>query len=345
MKLKALTATLLAAIAATLLPACHPIEEYADDPMGNFRALWDAVDRHYCFFAEKDVDWDAVGIRYARQVELAGPDITRRQLFAICSDMLDELRDGHTNLSAGFATSYYRGWWSDYPENYSERLIQQSYFGFNYSQVGAWTYGILPQNVGYIHISSFSSGLGHGNINSVLTGMLTCTGLVIDVRNNGGGDLSAVETLVSHFLTRPTTVGYMIHKTGPGHNDFSEPFELVYNPVADPAVIWGKPVVVLTNRSTYSAANHFATVMTALPQVTHMGSTTGGGSGMPYSMELPCGWGLRMSAVSVLDCHGVSTDAGLSPAPEFTTDLNPEAALAGHDTMLDAAITHLLSQP
>ena len=40
------------------LSACHPIEEFPADNSGNFEALWTAIDQHYCFFAEKDVDWN-----------------------------------------------------------------------------------------------------------------------------------------------------------------------------------------------------------------------------------------------------------------------------------------------
>ena len=75
--------------------------------------------------------------------------------------MLDELRDGHTNLSAPFATSYYKKWWSDYPQNYNARLVEEYYFNFNYRSTGGIDYGILPQNVGYMHYSSFSYGIDH----------------------------------------------------------------------------------------------------------------------------------------------------------------------------------------
>ena len=35
------------------LASCHSIDEYADNPRGNFEALWSILDEHYCFFAEK----------------------------------------------------------------------------------------------------------------------------------------------------------------------------------------------------------------------------------------------------------------------------------------------------
>ena len=267
-------------IAALALGGCHDVAEYADNPRGNFEALWTIIDEHYCFFEEKGVDWDAVYSSYAPRIS---DEMTREELFNVCAAMIDELRDGHTNLSAPFNTSYYHQWWSDYPQNYDERLVSQYYFNFNYLTVGATTYGLLPQNIGYIRYPSFSSGIGDGNIDNILYYLRGAQALIIDVRDNGGGDMTNVEKWVSRFITRPTLAGYISHKTGPGHDDFSEPRSYTYNPAAIGRQRWGKPVVVLTNRSTFSAANNFVSIMKLLPDVKIVGATTGGGSGRPFS--------------------------------------------------------------
>lgn len=328
---------LLPLISLLVFSACHPIDEFERDNYGDFDALWTAIDRHYCFFAEKDIDWDDVRSRYEPKIN---ESMTRRQLFSVCADMVNELHDGHTNLSSGFETSYYRKWWSDYPQNYIERLIEENYFHFNYKQLGAVIYGILPEgNVGYIHIPSFSSALGDGNIDWILTELAICNGIVIDIRNNGGGNMSNAEVWARHFITKRTVAGYMIHKTGPGHNDFSEPYEFCYEPVESPHIIWTKPVVLLTNRSTFSAANFFTAVMRTLPQVIHAGATTGGGSGMPVTYELPGGWAIRMSAVSVLDSRHKVTEPGIAPPIRYEVDLVIEESFRGHDSMLDFAVS------
>lgn len=328
---------LLLLLISLLLSSCHPIEEYERDNHGDFDALWTAIDHHYCFFAEKDIDWDEVRSRYEPKIS---ESMTRRQLFGVCADMVNELHDGHTNLSSGFETSYYRKWWSDYPQNYIERLIEEKYFHFNYKQLGEVIYGILPEgNVGYIRIPSFSSALGDGNIDWILSELSICNGIVIDIRNNGGGNMSNAEIWARHFISKRIVAGYMIHKTGPGHNDFSKPYEFSYDPVASPHIIWTKPVVLLTNRSTFSAANFFTAVMRTLPQVIHAGATTGGGSGMPVTFELPGGWAIRMSAVSVLDSRHRVTEPGIAPPRRYEVDLVIEESFHGHDSMLDFAVS------
>ena len=264
--------------------------------------------------------------------------MTGEELFAVCSNMLNELRDGHTNLAAPFDVSYYRAWWSDYPQNFDRRLIRQYYFNFNYLTAAGMDYGILPENVGYMYYGSFSSTIGEGNLDYILSYFSTCDGLIVDVRDNGGGDMTNVGTLVSRFIGQRTLAGYISHKTGPRHDDFSEPYAYYYDPAPQGRVMWGKPVVVLTNRSTFSAANNFVSVMKQLPGVTIVGATTGGGSGMPYSSELPCGWSVRMSACSVLDASGNTTEQGIDPTEGCAVDMDPLSAVDGRDTMLDFAV-------
>lgn len=324
---------LLPLISLAVLASCHPIEEFEQNNRGDFDALWTIVDEHYCFFDEKEIDWNEIRAKYEPKVN---QQLTRKQLFDVCASMINELRDGHTNLSAPFETSYYRQWWSDYPQNFDLRMIQEEYFDFNYKQIGGVIYGMLPQNVGYVLIPSFSGGLGNGNIDWVLTDLRTANGLIIDLRNNGGGNMSNAEEWVRHFITQKERIGYMIHKTGPGHEDFDAPHPIDFEPLQAGNFVWVKPVVVLTNRSTFSAANYMVMCMKELPNVTHAGATTGGGAGMPMSYELPGGWSVRMSAVKVLDKQMNSTEFGIEPDEGCSVDMNPAD---GRDAMLDFAIS------
>ena len=96
------------------------------------------------------------------------------------------------------------------------------------------------------------------------------------------------------FHQRESADRYIRHKTGKGHNDFSEPYPIELEP--SNSIRWQKKTVVLTNRRSYSATNDFVNQMSCLPNVTIMGDKTGGGSGMPFTSELPNGWTVRFSA-------------------------------------------------
>jgi hypothetical protein len=328
-------------VASWLLTACHDVEQLPDDPAGNFEQLWKILDEHYCFFAQKDVDWDEVHERYGQMINAK---MTREELFDVCSQMLAELRDGHTNLIAPFQTSYYRKWWSDYPQNFQARIIEEYYFNFNYRTTGIINYGMLTENIGYMYYPSFSYAIGDGNLDAILAYFATANGLIIDVRDNGGGSMTNVETLVARFISEKILAGTICHKDGPGHDDFSEPYPYYYSPAEEGRMMWSKPVVVLCNRSTFSAANIFVSVMKSLPNVTIVGATTGGGSGMPFSSELSNGWSVRFSASPLRDPDGNLTEFGVTPTDGCAVDMDLTAALEGHDTILDFALS-LLTTP
>lgn len=331
------TLTALAAAAVMLVtPSCHSIDNYDNTVNDNFQLLWELFDEHYCFFREKGVDWDSVYNVY-RPRALACR--TQAELFNTCADMVNELRDGHVNIASAFNTSYYREWWSGYPQNFNQRVLDQYYLYFNQHSVGGSTYAVLLPNVGYIRIPTFTNGIGQGNIDYIFNYLATCQGLIIDVRNNGGGLMENVEQWVQRFIDKKTLMGYISHKTGPGHDDFSEPYAYYYAPPAGRQCWTEKPIVVLANRSTFSAANNFVSVMKLLPNVTVIGDTTGGGSGMPLSFELPVGWSVRMSAAPVLDAEGHTTEFGVEPT--IHVDNTPEQEAAGHDNILDTAIALL----
>ena len=53
--------------------------------------------------------------------------------------------------------------------------------------------------------------------------------------------------------------------------------------------------------------------MRCFPNVTLVGDKTGGGSGLPFSSELPNGWGVRFSASPHLDAQKQHIEFGIDP--------------------------------
>ena len=336
-KLPSTPAILLAVIfllAITVsLTSCVKEDEQSNTRQGNFEALWKILDEHYCFFNYKQkeygLDWNAVYHKYKVRVN---EQMTNEQLFEVFSNMLAELRDGHVNLSTSYDYARYWSWHEDYPQNFSDELERQ-YLGTDYRIAAGLRYRILDDNIGYLRYSSFVNGFGDGNLDDVLSYFMLCRGLIIDIRNNGGGDLTYAEKLASRFVSEKTLVGYMQHKTGPGHNDFSDMEPMYLEPSA--RIRWHKPVCVLTNRSVFSAANEFVMYMKQLPQVSIVGDHTGGGAGMPFSSSLPNGWGVRFSACPSYDAQSQSTEFGI--APDYQVNLTDDDLRRGEDTIIEFA--------
>ena len=124
----------------------------------------------------------------------------------------------------------------------------------------------------------------------------------------------------------------MAHKTGTGRSDFSAKEEQWIEPSS--YIRWQKPVCVLSNRGVYSAANEFVKYMKAMGHSV-VGDTTGGGSGMPFSAELPNGWSVRFSVCPMYDVNGICTENGLEP--DVKVNITDEDFAKGRDTIIETA--------
>lgn len=297
-------------------------EELADNtPKGNVEALWRIIDEKYCFVEEKGVDWDSVHAEYLKYADTLRSD-DYRSLFRLEADMLDHLHDGHVNLYSSFDISSSSAWYEGYPANFSSDLLSQ-YIGKDYMVAGGMQYGLvqgISDKIGYIRYSSFQSSVSEANFYYVFQYFKDCKGIILDVRNNGGGNLDIAYRMAAHFYENngeKRLVGYWQHKTGRGHYDFS-PMEPIY---IDPASVyyrWLRPVIVLCNRRSYSATNSFVSVMRYADNCLIVGGKTGGGGGMPLSYELPNGWMVRLSSVKMYDAEQKSIEEGISPDKEVT---------------------------
>ena len=223
-------------------------------------------------------------------------------------------------------------WHEDYPSNVSDTLLSK-YLGTDYRIAAGLRYRVLDDNTGYIRCATFAYNFGEGNLDNIMLYLAPCNGLIVDLRDNGGGQLTAAEQLAARFTNERLLVGYMQHKTGKAHTAFSEMKSQYLKP--SKGIRWQKRVVVLTNRAVYSAANEFVKYMRCCPNVTVVGDRTGGGAGMPYSTELPNGWSVRFSACPMYDKDKNSTEFGIEP--DHNVALKEADWLRGEDTIIEFA--------
>lgn len=319
--------------------ACLREEEFDNNPQGNFEQLWNIIDQQYCFLEYKKIDWDAVRTKYQKRIT---PDMTSEGLFMVLGEMLSELKDGHVNLASAHNVSYYDDWYQNYPHNYRADIVEDHYLGrasTDYRTAAGMRYKCFKNNIGYIRYESFSDGIGNGNLDEVLSHLAVCNGLIIDIRDNGGGNVTNSTKIASRFTNEKVLTGYICYKTGKGHNDFSEPYAIYLEPSDN--VRWQKKVVVLTNRRCYSAANDFVNQMSNLPNVTIIGDRSGGGSGMPFTSELPNGWTIRFSASPHFDVNMNHIENGIEP--DIRINLTVADENKNKDTLIEAACNFLLN--
>lgn len=335
---KYLTAILSALLAAVILftaPGCEKalgLKDPSTNATAVFDDLWTAMDQHYALFPYKGVNWDSSRVQFRVKVH---DGMSQAELFGVLSDMLAALKDGHITLISPVDTFTYLGFYTAYPINFNYTHIINNYLKNDYSTSGPLIYKI-QSGVGYLYYRSFLDDITDQQIDKVLTDMTETKGLIIDVRNNTGGNTQNVDKLVRRFLTAKTLVKYEMNKKGPGHGDFSDPQPYYLSPAGQ---AYNAPVVILTNRACFSSCNDFVLYMSGLSNVRLMGDQTGGGGGLPRDYLLSNGWKLQYTSTVTLSTAKEIVENGITPDVNITITSDDE--LNGRDPILEAAFQAL----
>ena len=304
------------------------------NPEENFEYLWKECNEKYSYFTLKNIDWDLLKTEYAAKVYLG---MTEDSLFNVLGQMLTELRDDHANLFSNFNTSFYG---VEYlaQDNFDWRIIEDHYLKQNYYITGPFSHDfIADKRIGYIRLSSFRENITEEHLNFILDRYKDTEGLILDIRENGGGAISNVFTILSRFVETESLVNYSVIKTGPGHNEFSDPKPVMVQPFD--GIRYKKEVLVLIDRGTYSSGSLLSLATKALPNMMLIGDTTGGGLGMPNGGQLPNGWTYRFSVTQSLTLDmKADFENGVPPDLPILFDWNNLTS----DEILDRAIAELL---
>jgi hypothetical protein len=311
--------------------------EPATTPTAIFEEAWTFADREYSFFEFKNIDWDAIHDEYAAKVN---DEMNQQELFDVIADMLYELEDGHVNLSSSFNRSRNWTWFLNHKANFDDDLLERSYFKEEQEFTGAFTTYDFG-DVGYMRYSSFSNGVSASALNYILTKFKDHEGIIIDVRNNGGGSVSNISAIAERFAANSTLIGRQDYRNGPSHSDFSDVKDLYIEPYDNgdddvESIQFTKPVVVLTNRSCYSATTFFTQYMRSLPNVTTVGDWAGGGGGAPSFTELANGWVIRVSNTRLVAPDGFNVEGGIPP--DVRIDMDEADKANGLDSILEKGL-------
>ncbi len=326
-------------LSAIFLSCSQPFfdQEVEPNAIESYNYLWQQCDEKYAFFNYKKIDWDSIKRKYDQRIYNG---MSQKDLFSELFDMLNTLRDGHVNLVSDFQVSRF-------PinllgeDNYNSRLIEENYITSQYYITGALKHNMINnENIGYIRYDAFTSRVTTSAMNWVLNEYQDTDGLIIDVRSNGGGSIQNIWRILGHFVQSDVFAYDSYLKNGKGHNDFSSPEKAFIKPVEGVKYL-NRPVVVLTDRGSFSATSFFSISCMALDNFTLIGDTTGGGLGAPNGGQLPNGWTYRFSVSQTIASDGGNYESGVPP--HIQIDLDPNLALNGIDTILERAIAFIKS--
>ncbi|MFM8448563.1 MAG: S41 family peptidase [Haliscomenobacter sp.] len=313
-------------------------DETPATPTATFEYLWQRCHEQYAFFEYKQVNWQEVYHRYA---PLVHDDMSQDSLFAVLFDMLLELRDGHVNLISPFNISRFEIGLLG-PQQIDERVVLENYLGRDYYITGPFRHTFLAaDSVGYIRYSSFSNTVSDFDLNFIIGRYWRTQGLILDLRQNGGGNAENIFTILNRFTSQKALLYQSYLKNGPGAEDFSPPQPAYAVPPDSKDLLrYSRKVIVLTDRGTFSAASFFALASKAIPRMQIMGDTTGGGLGIPNGGQLPNGWTYRISISRTLSPEGDNYENGVPP--DLYLSLDQQARSRGVDNLIEAAIQEIL---
>lgn len=305
----------------------------ADTPKSVFDQIWNFANEKYSFFEFKNIDWNKSYQTYSVNVN---DTMSEEELFKVCYDMLYELKDEHTNLITKFNISRNPEVFLAYPENFFSDILTRNYFNGRQQRLDQ-TFSLFDFNdVLYVRYSSFEDNISDYALDYIVDKAKDKKGLIIDVRDNGGGPVGNIDKLCERFIKENTSVGVERHKSGTGKNDFSDEKTSITASTSTKKYT-DKPIMILTSRGCYSATNRFAAYMKGLPNITLVGDVTGGGGGLPTATELSNGWVLRVSGSQFIDRRGNNIENGVQP--DIKIDITKTDIANGKDTILEKALS------
>ncbi|HEX9174125.1 MAG TPA: S41 family peptidase [Telluria sp.] len=132
----------------------------------------------------------------------------------------------------------------------------------------------LPFNIGYLELVGFAPAKDAADtLAAGMTVLAHTDALIIDLRNNGGGDAATVALLASYLLDKPTRLNDFYYRKG---NRIEQRWSS--DVTRGPRYGQKKDVYILTSKDTFSAAEDFTYALKNLKRVTVVGEMTGGGA-------------------------------------------------------------------
>ena len=344
-------------------PVSYPKDTLLSKPELNFEVLWHTFEDNYAFFTLRNINWHAA---YQTFRPLVTPATTDDSLYAIFSRMLAPFQDNHINVivpgikqfKSVKPSQFVQEFPTDSLRNEFRKMVDyallQKHFApmqfagpedngtplFAYS-TSKYT-GYLRFNRCFVNgdAESIPDAMVAGKIlDSVFVSFKNVSSLIVDVRDNIGGNDEFAYEVAGRFTNGKITGMYKQTRTrGAGYEDFGKPERWYIQPKG--TYRFTKPVVVLTNDKTVSAADVFAMIMSELPNVKNIGSNTRGIYSDMYGFTLPNGWLISLSNQRYYDNKMVCYEGTGTPVDIHVLNTRNDLQ-SKKDPVLEAALKEL----
>jgi len=207
-------------------------------------------------------------------------------------------------------------------------------------------FDILPNGYGYVAIYSFSDDeyltiqLWERMIETFRAAEVR--GVIIDMRQNGGGSGFLADQMAAYFFDEPLELG----QTGLYNEELDEFYfdergiDIFYLPPEEQRFLG--PVAVLIEPSCWSACEFFTYNMTLQDRAEVVGFyPTGGLGGSVRDFFMPAGVSVRFTVGRAVDMNGEIHIEGKGVAPTIDVPVTEDTLFSNSDVLLQAAIEAL----
>lgn len=330
----------------------------------NFEAFWLLFDQHYASFTEKNVNWDRVYYHYRDAIT---PHTSDEELFNVFCEMVKPLNDSHVTITAPDNKHFSASRPSRVMKEIAAREDRSRIFPMMNNTLAAHGFSPLEEmgkisqgrplyqyasneHYGYLRLTRCYSSLmpvthypwqgllTQYHLEKVLAAFEDKEALILDIRFNHGGNDSFSLKLAGRFTDKKYVGYHRQYRNGVLHNSFSDLKTEYVKPRGKTKFL--KPVILLTNDKTVSAADVLALIMRELPQVTIMGENTNGSFSDIYSRRLPNGWKVNLSNQRYFSADTINYE-GVGVPVDIEVKNSLADVMAMQDPVIERAIREL----
>lgn len=334
----------------------HQYSDSSKDAVSCFEIFWHTFNENCLIFDVAGVDWDKTYEQYRPKVDSTTTDSA---LYSIFKEMLQPLKDAHTNIGSlsleqidNFGPEDRGQIWANNAD--SAQKIINHYFKENTIYKSKSKYIVashISDEIGYLGVHSFGGysefyeGLSEiesfkVELDSAIDLIGDVEKIIVDLRFNGGGLDQLSFELVSRFVTKEQ-IGYYRQVKLNSKNEFSAKETFLLSPNAPS--LSEKKTIVLVSEGTISAADVCAMLFKNSDEATLIGETTFGIFSDMLVKFVPNGFLFSLSNEKYTDRNNIYYEQkGIDP--NIKVAMKWEQLSLMKDNILDSAL-FMLSPP
>ncbi|ARS35448.1 S41 family peptidase [Pontibacter actiniarum] len=175
---------------------------------------------------------------------------------------------------------------------------------------------VLPGNIGYLLINGFVEHITEAKpiIASALGFLANTNAIIIDLRENQGGEPDMVSQVESYFFKEKTRMNDLVNRSNKDTTFYYA------DPAKTDSLTLSMPIYILTSRKTFSAAEDFSYAMQQAKRATIVGEITGGGAHPTMPFTVGQGFVVSISFARSLNPVTQTNWEGTGVVPDFQVD-------------------------